>query len=54
MAIECYYSQCKYHAANEMPPTEGPFCFEEDCRATKEQIKEYEKIRKEYLERMTV
>ena len=50
MTIECYYSQCPKHGANETPPDEGPFCFERECSATVEEIKFYALSRK--IERM--
>jgi len=43
VTIECYYGKCKYHA------DDGPFCDEEDCRATKEELEVYGKSRAEYL-----
>lgn len=43
--IECYYSECKYHAKTE------PFCFEGTCRATEEELIAFGIIRQKYLER---
>lgn len=51
MTIECYYSSCPHHGCNEVPPEEGPFCFEVDCRATPEQIKQYATERRAFLEK---
>ena len=39
MPIECYLSQCPKHCTNDVPPDDGPFCYEDDCVATAEQIK---------------
>ena len=47
MSIECYYSDCKYHGENY--GVEGPFCDEEDCRATDEEIKIFEEKRQQFL-----
>jgi len=31
MTIECYNIKCKKHSNNEMPPDEGPYCYEHEC-----------------------
>lgn len=55
MSIECYYDQCKYHCTNcEKDKEEGPFCFEKNCKATPEQIKQFEKDREAYLKKYTI
>lgn len=48
MTIECYYTACPFHSAHQ-PDGEGPFCDEEDCRATAVQRHHYDKIRSLYL-----
>jgi hypothetical protein len=53
MTIECYFSGCPFHSCNE-PGQEGPFCYEEDCRATMNQVEAYEKERMEYLKKHTL
>lgn len=52
MTIECYYGECKYHGTQS--GDEGPFCFEEECRATSYEITLLEAIRKQYLELSSV
>jgi len=52
MAIECYYSSCKYHSCQTIK--DGPFCDEEECLVTEEELKKFEKEREEYLEKYTV
>jgi len=37
MAIECYYRDCKHHSS-QTEKDEGPYCYEKECLATKEQI----------------
>lgn len=34
MPAECHYSMCPFHGEHELPPVEGPFCFELACKAT--------------------
>lgn len=50
MSIECYYDSCPYHGTQEIPPDEGPFCPEAECRATPDELSLYGTLRK--LERM--
>ena len=56
MPIECYYRWCKYHGVHDPDPrfNEGPFCYEEDCHATKEDILIFSQKRKEELKDDTV
>ncbi len=42
-ACECYYSSCKYH------PKDEPFCNEDDCRATEDELKVFKQERADYL-----
>lgn len=44
MTIECYYGNCRFHGTHG--GDEGPFCFEEECKATEHEIKLLEQIRK--------
>ena len=41
MTIECYYSLCPYHRNNSLPPDEGPFCYQEECIASEENLSRY-------------
>jgi hypothetical protein len=47
MSIECYYSSCKYHSCHY--GGEGPFCDEDECKSTKEDLQQFEKQREDYL-----
>ena len=50
MTIECYYKWCSFHSS-QIDPDNGPYCFEECCRASTEELKEYaEKRAKELIE----
>ena len=40
MTIECYYTACPYH------DNEGPFCYEDDCLATPDEIVIYDLTRR--------
>lgn len=42
MTIECYYGNCPHHGCNMIQPEEGPFCFEEECKASKAEIQRWE------------
>lgn len=42
MTMECYYSECPHHGCNDTPPEEGPFCFENQCRALKSDIAKWD------------
>jgi len=53
MTIECYHNSCKYHSCNFIKD-DGPFCDEDDCKATKEELAQYDKEREEYLKKYTV
>lgn len=44
MTIECYYDTCRYHGVHG--GEEGPFCFEEECRATEHELVLHGRIRK--------
>lgn len=46
MTIECYYGDCRYHGTQS--GDEGPFCFEEECRATEHELKLHGLIREAY------
>jgi hypothetical protein len=48
MTALCYYQWCKYHSIHD-EPDEGPFCFEEECRATAEELDAFAILRKEEL-----
>lgn len=36
MAAECHYTTCPFH------DKQTPFCYEEKCKATREELKTYE------------
>jgi len=38
MAIECYYSKCAFHGGD------GPFCYENACRADEDQRNAWDEI----------
>lgn len=44
MTIECYYGDCRFHGTQS--GDEGPFCFEEECRATEHELHLHGLIRK--------
>ena len=48
MTTECYYGGCKYHGSKS-DPEEGPFCFEEECKATQEEIVGFQLEREIFL-----
>ena len=48
MTSECYYHWCKYHDVHD-DPEGGPFCYEEECRATKTELNAFAILRKEEL-----
>jgi hypothetical protein len=45
--IECYYHWCEHH------PKDEPFCPEETCLASKEQLKEFMNLRVEEVSRQS-
>jgi len=45
MTIECYYSDCLYHSCHEIGQ-EGPFCYEEECKATEYEQEQFEMQRR--------
>lgn len=56
--IECYYSTCPNHlyvleSQNGVPDemVSGPFCSDNKCTATQQQIDEYQVIRTEELKK---
>jgi len=51
MTIECYFSECKYHSCHD-PNEEGPFCYEETCNASEEEIETFNKTRGDFLKRI--
>lgn len=48
MTIECYYHWCKHHDVHD-DPEGGPFCYEDECRATKTELTSFAILRKEEL-----
>lgn len=52
MIIECYHSSCRYHHSHY--GEEGPFCDENECRATEDEMRKYGEERKAYLKRVTI
>lgn len=53
MTIECYYSDCKYHGIHEKGGEDGgPFCFEEECRASAFELEDFAVSRTAYLSRV--
>lgn len=46
MTIECYYGNCRFHGTQS--GDEGPFCFEEECRATEHELKLHGLLRQAY------
>lgn len=46
MTIECLYGECPHHGCNQTPPEEGPFCFENQCRALKSDIARWDLAKK--------
>jgi len=40
MTIECYFGQCEFHSCHD-PGEEGPFCYENECRLTEEELKKH-------------
>jgi hypothetical protein len=50
--IECYYKWCPNHEANHLPAEDsGPFCNNDECNATTEELAEYARKRSSELER---
>ena len=49
MTIECYYSWCPYHS-NNTDSEDGPFCYENECKADDKSLSRYERLRKEELQ----
>jgi hypothetical protein len=49
MCIECYYDKCPFHSIHA-DKDEGPYCYEDECRASEEQLQIYDEIRKSYLQ----
>ena len=48
--IECYYGSCPNHGARKSAdPDEGPYCYENACTATAEELATYQVLRDEYL-----
>lgn len=48
--IECYYGTCPNHNAQKgADPDEGPYCYENTCTATAEQLAAFQVIREDYL-----
>lgn len=47
--IECYFGECRYHE-NAKGTDDGPFCCEDECRATDAELEIFIQQRKEYLE----
>jgi len=45
MTIECYYGDCQYHA----PDDDGPFCYENHCKASDKELVVFERKRREGL-----
>lgn len=43
MTIECYFGTCKYHGTHS--GDEGPYCFEEECKASDYEIQLHGRIR---------
>lgn len=43
MTIECYFGTCKYHGIHS--GEEGPFCFEEECKASDYELQLHGRIR---------
>lgn len=52
MTIECYHGNCKYHGAQE--GEEGPFCFEDECKATEEEQTKLDEERRIYLKKQII
>lgn len=48
MTIECYHGACPYHSVHE-GVEEGPFCFERECVANREQFVVFDQIRNHQL-----
>lgn len=46
--IECYYKECTNHEFNHIAESE-PFCNNQTCTASDEQLLEFDILRKEYL-----
>ena len=41
MTIECYYGDCPHHGTRLLQPEEGPFCFQEECKASKAELQRW-------------
>lgn len=51
MTIECYYKWCKYHSIHD-EEDEGPFCFEQECRATPAELNSFAILRRQELDQI--
>lgn len=51
MTIECYYGHCDFHSS-KTNPDDGPYCYEQECKATPRELKLHEYIRALELEKM--
>lgn len=52
MTIECYYTHCDFHNS-KTNLDDGPFCYEQECKATPRELKLHGYIRTLELEKMT-
>ena len=50
MTIECYYSECQHHSCWS-DPEGGPFCYEENCVRSREEIVMFHHRRQEALKK---
>lgn len=49
--IECYHGSCRHHESQHDQDS-GPFCAEQDCRATPQELQQYEQERVIYLQQL--
>lgn len=48
MTAECHMSPCPKHSCHT-PGEEGPFCYEDECHATEEELEVWHKIHTERM-----
>ena len=51
MTIECYFKECSHHSY-QTEKDDGPFCYQESCLATKEQLIDFGVQRGKEIEEM--
>lgn len=51
MTIECYFKECPHHSS-QTEKDDGPFCYQESCLATKEQLIDFGVQRGKEIEEM--